>query len=40
MMKVASADRGMERRTAEVALGLPKKRRIMILVNTRPMSPS
>ena len=39
-MNAASADSGMERNTATVALMLPRKTRIMIPVRTRPMAPS
>jgi len=39
-MKVASAESGIERKTAAVARILPRKTRIMIPVRTSPMAPS
>ena len=39
-MKVASADSGIERNTPNVAFTLPRKRRIITPVSTRPSTPS
>ncbi len=39
-MNAASAESGIERKTAKVALMLPRKTRIITPVSTRPITPS